>query len=129
MDFYINSTFQIQGLTTGQQYDVKFFGSHKFGATTTRYTAFTDNTFTTPISFVDLVVNPGGGGTINSDQFATATLTPDGSGIIFIGFADALGVGNGYLNTMSITPVPEPSSIILLAGGTFLLATFRRLRR
>lgn len=128
IDYYTNSTFQIQGLTVGQQYDIKLFGSHKFGATTTRYTAYTDGTFTTPVSFVDLVVNPGGGGTSNSNQFATATLTPNASGIIFMGFADAAGVASGYLNTMSITPVPEPASCMLLIGSFTAFAVFRRRR-
>jgi len=128
MDFYADSTFQIQGLTAGQAYQINLFGSHKYGATTTRYTAYTDGTFTTPITFVDLVVNPGGTGTSNSDQFATLDLTPAGS-IIYIGYADAAGLGSGYLNTLSVSVVPEPSTLGLILGAGVLGLVFRRHRK
>lgn len=126
-DYYVNSTFQIQGLDVGTQYEIQFFGSHKFNTdNTTVYTAYTDDTFTTEVDSTSLVV--GVNGEHNQDTFASLTnLTSDANGIIFIGFEGENG-NNGYLNAFSITPVsaiPEPAAV----GGIAALGLLSLRRR
>ena len=126
-DYYVDSTFQIQMLDTSKTYDLNFFGSHKFNSdNTTRYTVYTDWTFTTPVASVDLLV------CVNSDhnQDTIATLAgvaPQPDGIIYVGFTGANG-GSGYLNALQITEaIPEPSAAVLaLLAGLFASRPTRR---
>jgi hypothetical protein len=118
-DYYVTSTFQIQNLDAGKTYDLTFYGAHKFSNDdTTRYTAYTDATFSTAIDSVDLDVQmPGSPWLHNEDTVVTLSgLTADADGIIYIGFAGANG-GDGYLNAMQINVVPAPSALALLAVG------------
>ncbi len=127
-DYYVSSTFQIQGLEAGKTYDLTFFGSHKFSDdATSRYTAYTDGSFSTALDSVDLdVMDAAMPWLHNEDTTASLTgLTADADGIIYIGFAGANG-GSGYLNAMSITVVPAPGAFTLLAAGGFLSARRRR---
>lgn len=112
-DYYVSSRFQIQQLDLAKTYDLEFFGSHKFNNdNTTRYTVYTDGSFTTPVASVDLLVG------VNADhnQEMTASLTglsPAPDGILYVEFVGANG-GSGYLNAMSVTEViPEPSATLL----------------
>jgi hypothetical protein len=125
MDFYVNSRFQIQQLDPTKRYNITFFGSHKFNDNnTTRYTIYTDGTFTTPVTSADLLV--GVDNAHNRDQVVTITnLAPQASNILYVGFAGANG-GNGYLNALRITAIPEPSTILLLACGAGLIVGLRR---
>jgi hypothetical protein len=125
MDFYVNSRFQIQQLDPTKRYDITFFGSHKFNNdNTTRYTIYTDGTFTTPVASGDLLV--GVDNAHNRDQTVTiSNLAPQASNILYVGFAGANG-GNGYLNALRITAIPEPSTMLLLACGAALIFGVRR---
>jgi hypothetical protein len=125
MDFYVNSRFQIQQLDPGKRYNITFFGSHKFNNdNTTRYTVYTDGTFTTPVASADLLV--GVDNAHNRDRVATiSNLAPQASNILYVGFAGANG-GNGYLNALEITAIPEPSTMLLLAGASALIFGLRR---
>ena len=113
-DYYVSSTFQIQMLDTSKTYDLTFFGSHKFNNdNTTRYTVYTDGSFSTPVASVDLLV--GVNADHNQDTVATLSgVAPQPDGIIYVGFEGATG-GNGYLNALQITEViPEPSTAALM---------------
>ncbi len=125
MDFYVNSRFQIQQLDPTKRYNITFFGSHKFNNdNTTRYTIYTDDTFTTPVASADLLV--GVDNAHNRDQTVTiSNLAPQASNILYVGFAGANG-GNGYLNALQITAIPEPGAMLLLACGTALIFAVRR---
>jgi len=127
-DFYVNSTFQIQGLSLANTYNLTFFGSHKFNANNvTRYTLYSDNTFSNALGFVDLTV--GIGSAHNSNTVATLSgITPQPGGVIYIGFGGAGGTGSGYLNAMQIEVVPEPASALLMIIGGAALAVTRRRR-
>ena len=125
-DYYTNSTFQIQGLDPTQTYDLTFYGAHKYNFNnTTRYTIYTDDTFTTPSATADLLVGVDGdhntGGTVT-----ISGLVPNADNILFVGFRGSAG-GEGYLNALrlDVTPVPEPAALGML-GLTFLAATRRR---
>jgi hypothetical protein len=125
-DYYVNSRFQIQGLDSSKTYNLTLFGSHKYNDNnTTRYTIYTDSTYTTPVAFADLVV--GVNDAHNQDTVATINgVSPQTGNILYIGFAGA-GGGSGYLNDLQITAsVPEPSALLLLASGIGLAFCFRR---
>jgi len=125
-DYYVSSTFQIQGLDPSFTYDLALFGSHKFNNDdVTRYTAYDDSSFTNPVASVDLTV--GVGSAHNTDTVAMLTgLVPDANGILYIGFAGANG-GSGYLNAMSVTTViPEPAAAAVGVAGLGLLLVRRR---
>jgi hypothetical protein len=125
MDFYVNSRFQIQQLDPAKRYNITFFGSHKFNNdNTTRYTVYTDGTFTTPVASADLLV--GVDNAHNRDRVVTiSNLAPQASNILYVGFAGANG-GNGYLNALRITVIPEPATMLLLVCGTGLIFAARR---
>lgn len=128
-DFYTSSTFQIQNLDPSKTYDLTFFGSHKYNNdNTTRYTVYTDDSFTTPVASADLLV----GVDADHNQDTTVTLSglsPQEFNILYVGFAGANG-GDGYLNALRIeqVAVPEPSTLLLLAGacGSFAVLLRRR---
>jgi PEP-CTERM motif len=125
MDFYVNSRFQIQQLDPAKRYNITFFGSHKFNNdNTTRYTIYTDGTFTTPVASADLLV--GVDNSHNRDRVVTiSSLAPQAGNILYVGFAGANG-GNGYLNALEITAIPEPSTMLLVAGASALIFSLRR---
>jgi hypothetical protein len=127
-DYYVTSTFEIQGLEAGKTYDLTFFGSHAFSNdATTRYTAYSDASLTTAIDSADLDVQDQAMPWMhNQDTTASLTgLTADANGIIYIGFAGANG-GDGYLNAMSITVVPAPGAAAVLTLGGFIASRRRR---
>lgn len=126
-DYYVNSTFQIQGLDPAKSYDLSFFGSHKYNTdNTTVYTVYTDNTYSTEVTSVSLEV--GVGGAHNQDTIATLTgISPQSNGIIYVGFEGSAG-NNGYLNAMSVA-VPEPSTMAAVLGALVMVGVALRRRR
>ena len=126
MDFYTNSTFEIQGLDSTKTYDLTFYGSHKWGGLTTVYEVYTDNTYTTLVDSASLdVMDATSNWLHNRDTVVTISgLAPQTSDILYVKFA-GINATEGYLNAMQITEVPEPATMaLLLVGG--LLARKRR---
>jgi len=122
MDFYTNSTFEIQGLDPTKTYNLTFYGSHKWGGVTTVYSVYTDNTYTTLVDSVTLdVVDAASLWLHNRDTVVTLTgLAPQTSNILYVQFA-GINSTEGYLNAMQIVEVPEPATLaLLLAGGFFI---------
>jgi hypothetical protein len=118
IDFYVNSTFQIQGLDPNKTYQLAFFGSRKYpdGNNTTRYTTYTDDTFTEPVASVDLLV--GVFGDQNQDQVAVLDeVSPQADGVIYIGFAGAEGTGSGYLNAMMVVEIASSANAFAAWSG------------
>jgi hypothetical protein len=128
-DYYGSSTFQLQNLDPLLTYNLTFFGSHKFNADdTTRYTVYTDNTFSVPVVFADLVV--GVGNAHNRDTTVTISgLSPQSGNILYVGFVGSDGSSSGYLNAMQIEVVPEPAAVSLLVLGGLVLGWMRTRRR
>ena len=127
-DYYTNSTFQIQNLDPTMVYDLTFFGSHKYNTVdnTTRYTVYTDDTFSTPVASADLLV----GVDADNNLGNTATisgLSPQANDILYVGFRGATG-GDGYLNALRIQEraVPEPAVAVSLVGLGLAAAARRR---
>lgn len=125
-DFYVDSTFQIQNLNPAFTYNLTFFGSHKFNTDdTTRYTVYTDNTYSVPVDTADLVV--GVGSAHNQDTTVTISgLSPQTGNTLYIGFEGADGTSSGYLNAMQIEVIPEPGTLVLLTCGALVLWMKRR---
>jgi PEP-CTERM motif len=121
--------FQIQGLDLARTYSLTLFGSHKFNAdATTVYSVFDDDQYTSLAGTASLNVHePGFAHLHNRDTVATiGGLSPDANGILYLQFVGATGA-QGFLNSMQITGIPEPSSLLLLVGGAAGLAFgFRR---
>jgi hypothetical protein len=131
-DFYTNGKMTIGNLDPSKKYTLTFFGSHQYNGgpdinlNTTNYTAYTDNTFTTPVASTSLVI--GGEGFWNQDKVATlAGLTPQTGNTLYIAYKGAAPLSLGYLNAMELTTVPEPSTVLLLVSGVVgSVLAFRR---
>ncbi len=114
-DYYVSSKFQVQELDPLKTYDLTFFGSHKYNDDDiTKYTLYTDDTFTTPLTSANLSV--GSGATHNQSNVVTIHgVAPQSNNKLYVGFQGVNG-GNGYLNALQIAeaaappPPPEPTS-------------------
>ncbi len=131
-DFFAerNVRFEIQGLDPSKRYDLAFYGSHKFDTdAATTYAVYTDNTYSTAVAMASLnVYEPGSPWLHNRDTVATLSgLAPQASDILYVEFTGAQG-GYGYLNSMKITTVPEPTSALLVATVVGLSVARRRTR-
>jgi PEP-CTERM motif-containing protein len=120
--------FQIQSLDISKTYTLTLFGSHKYSAdATTVYSVFNDAAYTSQIGTAALNVHDLADASLhNRNTVATISgLVPDASGILYLQFVGLTGA-QGYLNSMQITAVPEPSTLILLAGSGLALCFRRR---
>jgi hypothetical protein len=124
----INTRFEIQQLDPAKRYNITFFGSHKFSTNdATVYSVYSDNTYSTLVASASLnVQQPGSPNLHNRDKVATiSNLSPQAGNILYVQFTGA-GGSLGYLNAMQVSVVPEPSSVLLLACGLFLIRRIRR---
>lgn len=99
--------FQIQGLDPTKKYNLTFFGSHIFSNdTTTVYSVYTDNTYTTSVGTANLnVQDPTNPSLHNRNTVATINnLSPQADNILYVQFVGSNG-GFGYLNDMQIETV------------------------
>jgi hypothetical protein len=129
-DYYVNSTFTIQGLDPTKTYNLTFFGSHKYSTdNATVYTIYTSNDYLTAVSSASLnVQTPGASWLHNSNTVVTiSNVSPQFANSIWIGFKGADG-NSGYLNAMSIEAIPEPATIGMLGLGAIGMLILRRLR-
>lgn len=120
--------FELQQLDPTKTYDLTFFGSHKFSDNdTTVYSIYSDNTYTTLVASASLnVQTPGSPWLHNRDQVAVINgVAPQASNILYVQFVGSQQ-GLGYLNSMQISAVPEPSTLILALGAVGMAAAFRR---
>ncbi len=110
--------FQLQQLNPTRTYDLTFFGSHKYNLdNVTRYSVYTDNSYSTVVATVDLAV--GAGSSHNRDTVATLNnLVPQAGDTLFVEFAGANG-NLGYLNAMEIGIRGTSNSPPLASGGTY----------
>ena len=127
-DYYTNSRVQIQGLDSKKLYNLTLFGSHKFNNdNVTRYTVYSDATYTDVVATVDLTV--GINSNHNQDTLALlANIAPQLNDIIYLEFTGANG-GDGYLNALQIEAVkaiPEPAAAGLLFLGMAAVVSVRR---
>jgi hypothetical protein len=122
--------FQIQQLDPAKTYNLTMFGSHKYSAdATTVYSVFNNSSYTSLIGTANLNVHDLIDASLhNRNTVATISgLTPDASGILYLQFVGATGA-QGFLNSMQITAVPEPSSLLLVFGSVVGLAFGSRRR-
>jgi hypothetical protein len=129
-DYYVSSRFEIQGLDPSKQYNLTFYGSHKFSAeSTTVYSVYTDNTYSTLVDSTSLQIqDPISPWLHNRDTVATiSNLSPQAGDILYVSFAGLTG-GEGYLNAFQIEVVPEPGTALLLIAGFGWVCTKRSRR-
>ena len=115
--YYVNSTFQIQGLDPTKAYSLTFFGSHKYSDSDyTTYSVCSDASYSRVVTSISLYVqSPGNPGAHNSNKVATISgISPQNNGILYIKFQGTNSNPNvgGYLNCMQIlelTPTNAPS--------------------
>jgi hypothetical protein len=115
----VNTRFEIQELDPAKVYDLSFFGSHKFSTDdATRYSIYSDNTYTNVVATGTLnVQTPGSPNLHNRDTILTlSNIAPQTSNILYVQFTGANG-GTGYLNALRIVAVPEPATLSMLAVG------------
>ena len=98
MKYYLSVT------NTNLTYDVSFYGSYRYAAGNSTYTAYSDAAYTTVAQSTSL--NVGGGGNYNGNKTATLTgltavTTPDASQGINLQLSGAGGVA-GYLNAIEL---------------------------
>jgi hypothetical protein len=114
--YYVNATFQIQGLDPMKAYALTFFGSHKYSASDyTTYSVCSDASYSRVVTSISLYVqSPGNPGAHNANKVATiGGISPQSNGIMYIKFQGTNSnpsVG-GYLNCMQIvelTPTNAP---------------------
>jgi hypothetical protein len=120
--------FQLQQLDPTKTYNLTFFGSHKFSTDdTTVYSIYSDNTYSTLVASTSLNhQQPGAAHLHNRDTVATLSgISPQASNILYVQFVGINGA-EGYLNDMQISAVPEPSTLLLVAGAAALCFRFRR---
>jgi hypothetical protein len=103
--------FQIQQLDPSRKYTLTFFGSHKFSIdTTTEYSVYSDDTYTTLVDSASLdVQDPAQPWMHNRDRVATiSNLSPQTDNILYVQFVGS-GGSLGYLNDMQI----ESTAVVL----------------
>jgi hypothetical protein len=116
-DYFATATFTIQGLDPSKQYDITFFGSHKFGTdTATVYTVYTSNDYSVAVASTNLnVYEPGFPWLHNSNRVATLkNISPQFADSVWIGYIGDRG-GSGFLNALMIEESPAtPPGVDLL---------------
>jgi hypothetical protein len=122
--YYTSSGFEIQGLNPSTQYNLTFFGSHAYSTdTTTTYSLYTDNGYTTSVTSVSLNIQvPSNTGQWNTNQVAIFNnVSPQADGVMYIGFYGSNGSGIhdgtnlGYLNAMEIQAV---TNVIVISSNS-----------
>jgi hypothetical protein len=100
--------FQVQELNPAATYNLTFFGSHTFSDdSTTVYTVYTDDTYTTAAASTSLLIQDPFF-EHNRDRLATIeNVSPQTDNILYIEFVGDLGHG-GYLNAMQIEATAGP---------------------
>ena len=112
--------FQIQELDPTKKYNLTFFGSHKFSNdTTTVYSVYTDNTYSTLVDSASLDVQLAAEPWMhNRDKVATiSNLSPQTDNILYVQFVGSTG-NLGYLNDMQIEAITTELTGDYNANGT-----------
>ena len=103
-DYYVNASFQLQGLNTGRTYRLTFFGSHAYSDDdATIYSVYTGGFHTGLVGSVSLnVQQPGAPDRHNSNSVAVLSgLVPAANGSFYVSFIGNQG-HNGYLNALML---------------------------
>jgi hypothetical protein len=124
-----SARFQLQGLDPSKTYNLTFFASHKFSTDdATVFSVFSDDTYATLVASGSLnVQTPGSPNLHNRDTVLTLSgLAPQTNNILYVQFIGS-GGAEGYLNSLQVTAVPEPASLVLL--GSCLIGVLVGVRR
>jgi hypothetical protein len=122
--------FQLQQVTAGQLYNLTFYGTKQYVAATntqTRYSVFDDALYTSLLG-TGVLTTGTTGGTGNPDSVLTLENLVGPSNVNNIFYIQWEGVNDstwGFINSMSIEAVPEPSTYALLAMAGAAFAGYR----
>lgn len=126
--------FQLQQVTPEQLYNLTFYGTKQFiaaGNEQTRYSVF-DDEFYSNLLGTGLLTTGSTDGTGNPNSVLTIEnlLGPsNANNIFYIQWEGANNSTEGFVNSMSIEAVPEPSTYALLALSGAAFAGYRLRRR
>jgi hypothetical protein len=126
--------FQLQQVTAGQLYNLTFYGTKQFvaaGNEQTRYSVFDDSAYSNLLG-TGLLTTGTTDGTGNPNSVLTLEnlLGPSNANNIFYIQWEGVNVtGEGFINSMSIEAVPEPSTYALLVMAGAAFAGYRLRRR
>jgi hypothetical protein len=126
--------FQLQQVTAGQLYNLTFYGTKQFvsaGNEQTRYSVFYDNSYSNLLG-TGLLTTSSTDNTGNPNNVLTLEnlVGPaNANNIFYIQWEGANTSTAGYINSMSIETVPEPSTYALLAVAGAAFAGYRLRRR
>lgn len=125
--------FQLQQMIPGQLYNLTFYGSKQFvtaGNEQTRYSVFDDSGYSNLLATGTLVV-----GTTNDTGNPGSTVTlsnlvgpSNANNIFYVQWEGVNNTAEGFINSMEIQPVPEPSTSVLLGLACVALAGLSRRR-
>jgi hypothetical protein len=128
--------FQLQQVTAGQLYNLTFYGTKQFvtaGNEQTRYSVFDDALYSNLLG-TGLLTTGTTDGTGNPNDVLTLenVLGPsNANNIFYIQWEGANTSTEGFINSMSIEAVPEPSTyaMLVVAGAAFAGYRLRRRKR
>jgi hypothetical protein len=126
----------LQQVTAGQLYNLTFYGTKQFvaaGNEQTRYSVFDDAAYSSLLG-TGLLTTGSTDGTGNPNSVLTLEniLGPsNANNIFYIQWEGANTSTEGFINSMSIEAVPEPSTyaMLVVAGAAFAGYRFRRRKR
>jgi hypothetical protein len=126
--------FQLQQVSPGQLYDLTFYGTRQFvaaGNEQTRYSVFSDSSYSTLLGSTTLNTGTtnGTGNPGNTATISNLVGPSNANNIFYIQWEGVNDSTQGYINSMSITAVPEPTSIALFGLGALCLGTFALRRK
>lgn len=126
--------FQLQQVTAGQLYNLTFYGTKQYVAannTQTRYSVFDDSAYSNLLASGVLTTgSTDGTGNPNSVLTLENIVGPsNANNIFYVQWEGVNDPGQGFINSMSIEAVPEPSAYALLAMSGAAFAGYRLRRR
>ena len=141
LDFYTSDNgttgvgrFQLQQVTASQLYNLTFYGTKQYVAATntqTRYSVFDDSSYSNLLASGVLTTgSTDGSGNSNSVLTLSNLSGPtNANNIFYVQWEGVNDTTKGYINSMSITAVPEPATCALLGLAGVAFAGYRLRRR
>ena len=138
IDFYVSNNgtsnvgrFQIQQVAAGQEYELAFYGSHRWVGSQTTFSVYDDNLYSNLLGSTTITHGNGAGTGNTSDVGVISGLTgpSNSNNIFYVQWEGTVTSTQGYINAMSISAIPEPSTLMLFGIAGIALIGFARRRK